>query len=97
MNELLQTQVGRFRIISFFEGLSFIFLVFIAMPLKYKFNLPYFVKFGGTVHGTLFIFFSISLFKTQFENNWSKKKILKLFLLSLIPFGNFYSDIKIIR
>ena len=39
------------------EGVSFIILLCIAMPLKYFFDLPMAVKIVGWLHGILFIAF----------------------------------------
>ena len=34
-SSLLATYVGRFRVVAFVEGISFLVLLFIAMPIKY--------------------------------------------------------------
>ena len=52
---------SRFRIISIIEGLSYLLLVFIAMPLKYMFDYPLAVKIVGMSHGVLFILFFVAL------------------------------------
>jgi integral membrane protein len=43
------------RISSFLEGISFIVLVLIAMPLKYVFHIPEAVTYVGWAHGILFM------------------------------------------
>lgn len=43
------------RVSSFLEGVSFIVLVLIAMPLKYVFHIPEAVTYVGWAHGILFI------------------------------------------
>ena len=54
---------SRFRLISFVEGISYLLLVFIAMPLKYMFDYPLAVKIVGMGHGVLFIlFFGVATF-----------------------------------
>ena len=57
----LQTPLGRFRVISAIEGLSYVLLVFIAMPLKYGLDLPQMVKVLGMAHGVLFMAFVLAL------------------------------------
>lgn len=47
----------RLRIIAFLEGLSFLVLLFIAMPLKYLADMPLAVRIAGSVHGGLFLVF----------------------------------------
>lgn len=46
-----------FRIIGFLEGLSYLLLILIAVPVKYIFNSPSMVKYLGMPHGILFIMY----------------------------------------
>ena len=77
---------SRFRIISIIEGLSYLILVFIAMPLKYMFNYPIAVKIVGMSHGVLFILFFVALVMAMNRYKW-KFLGFQLFVYSLIPFG----------
>ena len=84
---MLKSSYIRFRIISLLEGLSYLILVFIAMPIKYIGDNPYFVKIFGMGHGVLFILFCIFLLEAFKRCNWSKMVSVKYFIYSLIPFG----------
>ena len=77
---------SRFRIISIIEGLSYLILVFIAMPLKYMFDYPMAVKVVGMSHGVLFILFFLALVMAMNRYKW-KFLGFQLFVYSLIPFG----------
>ena len=44
-----------FKIVATLEGISLLLLLFVAMPLKYIFDLPEFVRVIGMAHGLLFI------------------------------------------
>ena len=77
---------SRFRIISIIEGLSYLILVFIAMPLKYMFDYPMAVKVVGMSHGVLFILFFVALVMAMNKYKW-KFLGFQLFVYSLIPFG----------
>lgn len=77
---------SRFRIISIIEGLSYLILVFIAMPLKYMFDYPMAVKVVGMSHGVLFILFFVALVMAMNRYKW-KFLGFQLFVYSLIPFG----------
>ncbi len=77
---------SRFRIISIIEGLSYLLLVFIAMPLKYMFDYPMAVKVVGMSHGVLFILFFLALVMAMNRYKW-KFLGFQLFVYSLIPFG----------
>lgn len=89
---MLKSTIGRFRVISAIEGLSYLLLVFIAMPIKYIGENPYPVKVLGMIHGVLFIIFMISLFESKIKKNWDTGYMFQLFVLSLIPFGAFFIE-----
>lgn len=84
---MLKNAYSRFRIISILEGLSYLILVFIAMPIKYIGENPYPVKIVGMSHGVLFILFCIFLFDALRKCNWDKGVAFQYFVYSLIPFG----------
>ena len=89
---LFKTPLGRFRIIAFAEGVSFLLLLGIAMPLKYFAGLPLAVKYVGWVHGMLFILYIFSLLDVKISVRWTLAKTFLAFLASLIPFGTFALD-----
>jgi integral membrane protein len=95
MNSYLNTTLGKFRLIALLEGISFIILLFIAMPLKYLAGMPLAVKYIGWVHGALFVFYVILLVQVWIEYNWKFIKVLGAFIASLLPFGTFYLDKKL--
>ena len=86
-----------FRIIALLEGLSFIFLVFLGMPLKYLHGNEILVKILGMPHGILFIIYVLTaiLFKNKLELNI--KELLIVLIASVIPFGTFYIDYKFLK
>lgn len=87
--------LGRFRITAIIEGVSYLFLLGIAMPLKYLAGLPDAVKYTGWVHGVLFVLYMILLLKVWIQYRWSFGKVLLAFIASLLPFGTFVFDIKL--
>jgi len=91
IEELAQTPLGRFRIIAFAEGCSYL-LFGLTMPLKYGLGmlLPNFIV--GSIHGALFITYVVLLFLVARANQWSLTKVALAFAASLIPFGTFYAD-----
>lgn len=86
---MLKNSLTRFRIISYIEGLSYLILLFIAMPIKYIADNPYFVKIIGMGHGVLFILFVLFLLAAKKSLVWKNIFTIKIFLYSLIPFGMF--------
>jgi integral membrane protein len=86
-----------FRIVAFFEGLSYILLLFIATPIKYLADDPQYVKMLGMPHGLLFMLYIILAFMLKQENTWFKSNFKMVLLASIIPFGTFYLDHKYLR
>lgn len=91
----LKTNLGKFRLIALLEGISFIVLVFIAMPLKYGFGMPLFVKYFGWAHGLLFVLYMILLLQCALEYSWKFSRIAFAFFAGLFPFGTFVLERKL--
>ncbi|RZJ67365.1 MAG: DUF3817 domain-containing protein [Flavobacterium sp.] len=86
-----------FKIIALLEGISLLALFFFAMPMKYAFGEPAYVKHIGMAHGVLFIAYIILAIMLKMEENWSAKKLTVVCLASVLPFGTFYIDWKYLR
>ena len=83
------------RVVGFLEGLSFLLLLFIAMPMKYMFDNPVLVKYIGMGHGVLFILFLIVLFTVCEKQKWSITIFLMGLAAAILPFGPFVFDRKL--
>ncbi|WP_130733784.1 DUF3817 domain-containing protein [Flavobacterium sp. J27] len=83
-----------FKIIALLEGISLLALLFFAMPMKYIFHNPIFVKHIGMVHGLLFILYIALALLLKIEQKWEMKKFGIICLASIIPFGTFYIEKK---
>ncbi len=81
-----------FRKIAFAEGVSFLVLLFIAMPLKYFAGMPMAVTIVGGLHGALFVAFMVFIYLVRDKYNKSLGWGVKAFVASIIPFGTFYMD-----
>ena len=84
---MLDSSIGRLRIISLVEGVSFIVLLVIAMPMKYFWGMPNAVTVVGMVHGILFLLFCVALINAVLVARWKWKPPLLIFLASLVPFA----------
>ncbi|RAL24300.1 DUF3817 domain-containing protein [Thermoflavimicrobium daqui] len=94
---MLQTPIGRLRIIGFIEGLSFLLLLGIAMPLKYLADIPEFVTITGWIHGVLFVLYLVAVAHVTVVHRWSFGKIIGALAASVLPFGPFVLDAKLLR
>ena len=81
-----------FRLIGVLEGISYLALLLIAMPLKYFFNEPLAVNYVGWAHGFLFVSFGLYLIRVWIKYKWSFIKAVGAFVASLIPLGTFILD-----
>ena len=86
-----------FRIVAFLEGVSYILLLFIAVPIKYLSDDPAYVKLLGMPHGILFVGYIIFAVIGKNKFNWSYLKFFIISAASLVPFGTFYVDKKYLR
>jgi integral membrane protein len=92
---MLKTPIGRLRLIGMIEGLSFLALLFIAMPKKYLFGDPSWVKAVGQVHGMLWLVFCFVLWDTKAKLGWTMRQALVPFIAAVLPFGPFVVDRKL--
>ena len=90
----LQHQIKIFKIISILEGLSFLILLLIAMPLKYIYHMDIYVRVVGMVHGVLFITYILGALLLFKQLNWKLKTLSIIILCSVIPLGPFYIEKK---
>jgi integral membrane protein len=83
-----------FKIIALLEGTSLLLLLLFAMPMKYMFHEPVFVRTIGMAHGVLFVAYLILAIMQKIESNWTFKTFGIVCVASIIPFGTFYVDKK---
>jgi integral membrane protein len=86
------TFLQQLRVVAFLEGLSFVLLLFVAMPLKYYAGMPLAVRIVGSVHGLLFVVFCAALARAAIACEWPLRRSLLAFVSSLVPFGTFVFD-----
>jgi integral membrane protein len=94
---LLRTPIGRLRVIAFIEGISYLLLLGVAMPMKYFAGIPAAVKTAGWVHGILFVLYLFAVAEVTVRRRWSVAPALCAVVASLIPFGTFVLDARLRR
>ena len=78
------------KILGLLEGISFLLLLGVAMPLKYVMGIPSATIGIGYAHGFLFVLFYISLIAMQFKYSISWRLVLMGFIAALLPLGPFF-------
>ena len=93
---MFSTPVGRVRAVGMVEGVSFLVLLCVAMPLKYLSAYPELGKdvvfWVGLVHGLLFIAYATVTFVAWGKGALTAKLVGLAALASLLPFGPFVLD-----
>ena len=86
-----------FKITAVVEGISAVLLFFFAMPMKYIFNDPIYVKHIGMAHGVLFTAYIVLATVLNFTEKWDFKKYFIICIASIPPFGTFYIERKYLK
>jgi integral membrane protein len=89
--------LGQLRLVAVLEGASFLVLLFVAMPLKYLAGLPLAVRIAGSIHGVLFIWFVVALYRAARALSWPRRRSMTAFVASILPFGTFVFDASLRR
>ena len=91
----MDTKFSWLRKVGIAEGISFLVLMCIAMPLKYLLHQPMAVKICGWIHGILFVAFLFLAWEYKTDKNRSFKWFAIAFLAAIIPTGTFFFDKKL--
>ena len=89
--------LNRFCLVALIEGISYLVLLGIAMPLKYLADMESAVKYPGWAHGVLFVLYIIFLLQAWVTYKWSVGKVALIFLASLLPFAPFIVEKRLKR
>lgn len=89
--------VKQWRVVGFAEGLSYLLLLFVAMPLKSLGGLPSAVRVAGSVHGVLFLLYIVAVVRAGRDRRWPVETWAESLAASVFPFGPFLLDRKLRR
>ncbi|CAA6814163.1 MAG: Unknown protein [uncultured Thiotrichaceae bacterium] len=77
------------RIIAIIEGTTLILLLLVAMPLKYKFDMPIAVSMIGPIHGIAFLVYVGALMTALLSGLINSIQLIIGAVAAFIPFGSF--------
>ena len=86
------TPASHLRSVAVLEGVSYLLLLFIAMPLKYLGDMPLAVRVAGSAHGALFVWLALLVLGGLMTRGRLMGWALKIMVASLVPFGTFVID-----
>ncbi|MFT6442336.1 MAG: integral membrane protein [Salibacteraceae bacterium] len=88
--------MNAFKWIGRIEGFSFLFLLLVAMPLKYIWEEPLMVKYAGWAHGVFFMGYLGAALYVFFAYKWKFTKLLLAAIAGFIPLGPWLFEKKLI-
>lgn len=92
VNNWFMNNVRNLRVIGFLEGVSYLVLLLVAMPLKYAAGIPEVVTVVGWMHGVLFVAYGVCVLLAIRPMNWGFKGVAVAGIASLVPLGTFFLD-----
>lgn len=87
--------IDRLRLASLLDGVSYLVLLGIAMPLKYALGMPLAVRIVGMTHGLLFVALCGCLLVVWLDRRVPLKWCAIVFACALLPFAPFFLDRKL--
>ncbi|MBC8133033.1 MAG: DUF3817 domain-containing protein [Deltaproteobacteria bacterium] len=94
---MVSSVIRQLRIVGLVEGVSFLALLGVAMPLKYLAGMPGAVRVVGMIHGVLFLIYLLAIAHAQLTIRWPPSRAFTLFVASLVPFGTFLTEPRLRR
>lgn len=92
----INTLLGQLRLLAILEGVSYLLLI-PTVILKYGYEMGLPNKIVGSIHGLLFILYSVWVVYYAFKKKWNLMKTLICLAASLFPFATFIVDHKILK
>lgn len=92
----LNTLLGQLRILAVLEGISYLLLI-PTVILKYVYHMGLPNKIVGSIHGLLFILYSVWVIYYAIKKKWNLMKTLLCLAASLFPFATFIVDQRILK
>jgi integral membrane protein len=89
--------VGRVRAVGLVEGVSFLLLLCVAMPLKRFAGMPEAVTVVGWAHGLLFMLYVGVAMYASYLRKLSRTSLLWALGASVVPLGPFLIDRRLKR
>jgi integral membrane protein len=88
----IQTALRNYRIAAWVTGIGLIVLVFVAMPLKYFFDIPGPVAVVGVTHGFLYMVYIVCTLLLAERGRWKPLDALLILLAGTIPVASFVAE-----
>ncbi|UOK62567.1 DUF3817 domain-containing protein [Paenibacillus sp. FSL k6-2145] len=94
---MLHSTLGRFRLMLWLQGISYVLLLFVAFPLRDAGVMPQAVTWFGNLYGFLFLMYLLFMVTMYTSQKWRLRRPIALFFVSFIPLGNMIYDVVVFR
>ncbi|MBY0119391.1 DUF3817 domain-containing protein [Paenibacillus xylanexedens] len=94
---MLHSTLGRFRLLLWLQGISYVLLLFVAFPLRDAGVMPQAVTWFGNLYGFLFLMYLLFMVTMYTSQKWRLRRPIALFFVSFIPLGNMIYDVAVFR
>jgi integral membrane protein len=94
---MLKTSMGILRVLAYGEGISFVLLIGVCMPMKYTLGITGPMFPVGLTHGLLFMGYCIWALMVWREYKKPFSFLVWAVIAALLPFGTFVADKKLFR
>lgn len=89
--------IKQFSLIATLEGISYLSLFAISMPLKYGYDIFWPNKVIGVAHGILFVWYCLLILPVKKKLNLNMVDAVLIFVASLLPFATFWVKSKYLK
>lgn len=94
---MLRSMLGRFRLLLWLQGISYLLLLFVAFPLRNAGVMPQAVTWFGNLYGFLFLMYLLFMVSLYTVQKWQLRRPIALFFISFVPLGNMIYDYFVFR
>jgi integral membrane protein len=92
---VLNSAIGRLRLVGYAEGASFMLLLGVAMPLKYAAGMREAAFWPGLVHGLLFVLYVAAVAHAYRAGELARRLAGWALVASVLPAGPFVLDTRL--
>ncbi|MBB6022032.1 integral membrane protein [Paenibacillus sp. JGP012] len=94
---MLRSMLGRFRLLLWLQGISYLLLLFVAFPLRDAGIMSQAVTWFGNLYGFLFLMYLLFMVSLYTVQKWRLRRPIALFFVSFVPLGNMIYDFFVFR
>jgi integral membrane protein len=92
----LPRDLATYRAASIVTGVGLLFLVLVAMPVRYLGDRPWLSETYSPIHGLIFMVYVVVVVWVSSRRRWSPGKAVLVVLAGVVPFASFFVERRVI-